>query len=369
MISYADRIAKTQEVLRSEHLAGAVFAPTDQMRYLTGWAEHGHERLIALFVPAEGEPAFVVPSMNAQQARENRAGVPDVRGWADETGWQRVVGALLTEWRTNGRGLAVDDELQSVHLLGIQDLAKGTTCVAAGDLMARLREIKTSDEIALMERSGAVTDAVYEESLGALREGVTELEVQDAIAQAYKRRGTAPAFALVCFGANSALPHHHTGNAKLLHGDVVILDIGCVLDDYSSDITRTVAFGQPDAEACKIYEIVDRAHRAAFDAARTGVTCEGVDAAARSVIEGEGHGEYFIHRTGHGIGLSTHEPPYIVKGNKQPLKEGMCFSDEPGIYLPGRFGVRIENIVTVTSSGVRYLNADPPRTLTVIGSQ
>jgi Xaa-Pro aminopeptidase len=291
-----------------------------------------------------------------------------VRGWNDETGWQPIVGDLLADWQPNGRGLAIDDELQSVHLLGIQKLVNGTPCIAAGDLMSRLREIKTSEELELMERSGALTDSVYEESLSALRAGVTELEVQDAIAQAYKRRGTTPAFALICFGANSAIPHHHTGTARLECGDVVILDIGCVLDNYSSDITRTVAFGPPDAEAYKVYEIVDRAHRAAFDAARPGVACEDVDAAARSVIAGAGYGEYFIHRTGHGIGLSTHEPPYIVKGNSQPLKEGMCFSDEPGIYLAGRFGVRIENIVTVTSSGVRYLNADPPRTLTVIGS-
>src|SRR5262249_54068418 len=148
--------------------------------------------------------------------------------------------------------------------------------------------------------------------------------------------------------------------ARLKQGDVVIIDIGCRIEDYASDITRTIAFGEPDPEAKSVYETVYAAHRAAYDLARPGVACEEVDAAARSVIDRAGYGEFFIHRTGHGIGLSTHEPPYIVEGNRQPLREGMCFSDEPGIYLPGRFGVRIENIVTVTADGVKYLNEDPP---------
>jgi Xaa-Pro aminopeptidase len=347
-------------------MGGAVFAPTDQMRYLTGWAEYGHERLIALFLPAEGEPVFVVPAMNASQARDNRAGVPNVIGWEDKTGWRPAVSNLLREWNLNGRGLAIDDELYSVHLLGIQEIAPGTPCTAAADLMARLREVKTTDELALMRRSGEVTDLVYEYSLLSIREGMTELELQDVITQGYKRKGTKPAFALVCFGPNSAIPHHHVGGARLKQGDVVVIDIGCLLDDYASDITRTVAFGRPEDEAFKVYEIVNQAHRAAFDAGRPGVTCEAVDAAARKVITDAGYGEYFIHRTGHGIGLSTHEPPYIVEGNRQELMAGMCFSDEPGIYLPGRFGVRIENIVTVEENGLRSLNADPPERLLVV---
>src|SRR5262249_30515597 len=163
-------------------------------------------------------------------------------------------------------------------------------CVPAGDLMARLREIKTTDELARMERSAAITDAVYEESLSALREGMTELEFQEAIAQAYRRRGTRPAFTLVCFGPNGARPHHHVGETRLKKGDVVVMDIGCVLDDYASDITRTVAFGAPDPEEFKVYEIVYRAHRAAFEAGRPGVPCEAVDRAARQVIEAAGYG-------------------------------------------------------------------------------
>jgi Xaa-Pro aminopeptidase len=366
MSSYADRISRAQDRLRDEHIAAAVFAATDQMRYLTGWAEYGHERLIALFLPAYGDPVFVVPAINAAQARSNPAGITEVRPWDDAAGWHGVVADLLDDWDVSGRTIAVDDELYSVHLLAIQGLVAADRYMPAGEFMARLREIKAADEIELMRRSGAVTDAVYEECLSVLREGVTELEVQEAIAAAYKRRGTRPAFAIVCFGPNTALPHHSTGNTRLKHGDMVIMDIGCQLEGYASDITRTVSFGSPTSEQRRVYEVVYEAHRAAYGAGRPGVTCENVDHAAREVISEAGYGEYFIHRTGHGIGLSTHEPPYIVQGNKQEIQPGMCFSDEPGIYLPDRFGVRIENIVTVTDNGLRYLNADPPSELLVI---
>lgn len=367
MTNYSTRIAQAQAALKSAGLGGAVFAPTDQMRYLTGWAEYGHERLIALFLPAEGEPAFVVPAMNASQARDNKAGVPQVYGWEDKSGWHETVAGILESWRLSGRGLAIDDELYSVHLLGIQSIAPGIDCVPAAAFMSTLREIKSDDELTLMKRSADLTDAVYEAGLRSLKEGMTELELQDVIGQAYKERGTKPAFAIVCFGANSAVPHHHVGGSRLQHGDVVVLDIGCLLEDYASDITRTVAFGRPDEEAFRVYDVVSAAHKAAFDAGRPGVACEALDAAARTVISEAGYGAYFIHRTGHGIGLSTHEPPYIVEGNTQALRPGMCFSDEPGIYLPGRFGVRIENIVTVEESGLRSLNAPPPEHLLVLG--
>ncbi len=366
MSVYAERIARVQEALRANQLGAAILAPSDQMRYLTGWAEHGHERLIAFFVPAAGEPAFIVPAMNAEQARENPAGTLEVFGWSDEEGWQGGMRSLLERSGLNGRGIAIDDEMQAVHLLEIQSLAPSAKCEAAGNLMSSLRAIKSADEIETMRHSGAITDSVYEESLTALTTGITELEFQEVIRQAYVKRGTKPEFALVCFGANSSRPHHSTGPTRLADGDVVVIDIGCKLEGYASDITRTVVFGEPEPEAKRVYDVVYRAHRAAFERIRPGVACEEVDRAARSVIEDEGYGEYFIHRTGHGIGLSTHEPPYIVAGNPQPLREGMCFSDEPGIYLPGRFGARIENIVTLTAGGAEYLNADPPNELLVI---
>jgi len=357
---WAERIARAQAALREEGLGGMVLGPSDQMRYLTGWAEHGHERFIGLFVPEKGEPVFLVPEMNAPQARRSPAGLSAVVGWRDAEGWQSAAGEILSRWRVEGRTLAVDGELHAVHLLDLQAVTPASRWVAAGALMARLREIKSAEELELLRRSASVTDAVYEACLPHLREGITERQVQDVISRLYAERGTRPAFALVCFGANSALPHHSTGDARLRRGDVVILDIGCLLEGYASDITRTLAVAEPEPEADRVYDVVWRAHCAALQTARPGVTCEAVDEAARAVIREAGYGGQFIHRTGHGIGLSTHEPPYIVQGNRQELRPGMCFSDEPGVYLEGRFGVRIENIVAVTETGAEPMNAWPP---------
>lgn len=370
MADYAGRIARLQEAMRAQGTVWAVFAPSTSMRYLAGWVEGGHERLLALFVPAKGEPVFVVPTINAAQAKTNPAGIAAVVGWNDDSGWQGSVQPILQAF-SGGRsgGLAlIDDELMSVHLLGLQTLFPGLTYEPAGETMSRLREIKTPEELAALERAAVMIDAICEEALGQLTEGMTETDFAEVILGLMKREGTGPSFPpLICFGANGAMPHHHTGNTPLRRGDVAVIDIGCVWDHYDSDITRTVAFGEPrDPEAARVYEIVSKAHHAAREAVRLGVSGEAVDAAARQVIAEAGYGPQFIHRTGHGIGLSGHEPPYIVGGNKAPLQPGMCFSIEPGIYLPDRFGVRIENIVTVTAEGARSLNAEAPRQLRVI---
>jgi D-alanyl-D-alanine dipeptidase len=336
------------------------------MKYLTGWAEPGHERLVGLFVPASGDPVFLVPRMNAPQAVGNPAGLADVRGWTDEASWQGEAETILGGWDLRNGHVAIDDELHSVHLLDLQRISGSARWTAAGQLMSALREVKDEAELDAMRRSSKVTDDVVAEIVPAFKEGVSELDIQLAVETLYRKRGTKPEFALVCFGENSAMPHHHTGSRKLEQGDVIILDIGCLIDGYASDITRTFAFGKPDPEAFKVYDTVLKGHQAAFAAGRPGATPQDVDRAARKVITDAGYGEYFVHRTGHGIGLSTHEPPSIVEGNDVPLKAGMCFTDEPGIYLPGRFGVRIENVVTVTESGLESLNAAAPDSLPII---
>ncbi len=370
MSDYTGRIARLQQLMREEGYSLALLSWTDQMRYLTGFAENGHKRFLALFIPAEGEPAFVVPAMNAQQAGRNPAGVGRVLGWDDTEGWHGRARELLAEYGIGaGNRALIDDELYSVHLLGLQALVPGLHCVAADETISRLRSIKTPEELAAMDRAAQLIDAIFEESVGQLKAGMTETEFQDVIHAGIKRHGTTPAFTpLICFGANGSMPHHHSGQTRLQRGDVVIVDIGCHWDGYCSDITRTVAFGEPsDPDAATIYDLVNRAHWAARKAARPGVTCEAVDQAARAVITDGGYGPQFMHRTGHGIGLSGHEPPYIRSGDPTLLQPNMCFSVEPGIYLPGRFGVRIENIVTVTENGVRSLNVDAPQALRIVG--
>ena len=297
---------------------------------------------------------------------QNRLRVGDAEGWRDTfntatSGWE----SLSAE-----KSILVDDELLSVHLLNLQSWLPEFSFGAIGETMRTIREVKTEAEIASMQRAADLIDAIYANSLSFLKAGITEIDLADHILAQIKAAGSTPSFSpLICFGANAASPHHHTGNTQLRQGDVVIIDIGCTSNGYASDITRTVSFGEPaDSEAKAVYEVVYKAHHAARDNAKPGTSGESVDSAARNVIAEAGYGAFFIHRLGHGIGLSCHEPPSIVGGNVDPIRVGMCFSVEPGVYLQGRFGVRLENIVTVTEEGVRSLNAEVSPTLPVIGS-
>ncbi len=360
MGEHARRIEALQQALTANGCIGAVVAATDQMRYLVGWAEPPGERMLALAVPAIGSPSLLVPALYEDDARARVHGVP-VASWHDSVGWTGEMAAMLDGW-TKGV-VAIDDELAAGHLLSLQAMLPGTSWKPLGWLMATLRGVKSADEIARMERSAQVADSVFETIVTEFRPGVSEREVQSRIMDEFSRRAASSAWAIVCFGPNTALPHHHSGDRRLQAGDMVILDLGCCFDGYQSDITRTGCYGRPTDEAREVYAIVHEAHMAVMAAARPGVTCESVDAAAREVIRRHGYGDRFIHRTGHGIGLSTHEPPNLVEGDMTEIRPGMCFSNEPGIYLTGRFGVRIENIITVVPDGARSLNAPAPSML------
>ncbi len=368
---YTERLSALQSKLHTEGAGLALLAGTDQMRYLTGWKEGGHERFVGLFVPATGSPALVVPAMNAPQAMQTEAGIQTVLGWHDETGWHGQARELFETYASCDLShVQVDDELLSVHLLGLQGLFPQTRFSAIGTTMSRLREIKAPEELAKMKRAADLIDSIIEDAFLEMREGITELELQGWFYEAFKKHGTAASFTpTCCFGPNGALPHHHTGDTRLKAGDVCVIDVGCLYAHYASDITRTVAFQSiADPHANDIYALVYAAHMAARKAATPGTSGEAVDAASRKVITDAGYGEFFMHRTGHGIGISTHEPPYIVAGNDEPLLPGMCFSVEPGVYLQGKFGVRIENIVTMTEDGAVSLNAEPTSHLRIVGN-
>ncbi|MGC8667907.1 MAG: M24 family metallopeptidase [Chthonomonadales bacterium] len=359
------RVELLQRRIRTTGCALAIIAPTDNMKYLLGWAEPPHERFMALFVPADGTPILVVPALNLEDALSAVQCVADVRGWDDAHGWEPLAAEILRAIPATAR-VIVDDELPSGHLMRLQRLAPSVEWGSSAPVLSSLRQVKAPDEIEKLEVSARVTDGVCAAALQGLQDGIAELELQEEIRRAYLQRGVEPGFAIVCFGSNTALPHHRSSQRRLAEGDIVLLDIGCVREGYWSDITRTAAYGGADPEAAKVYSIVRSAYQAAFEAVRPGVPCERVDAAARHVIEQAGYGPAFIHRTGHGIGMSGHEAPFIVAGNRELLEEGMAFSIEPGIYLPGRFGIRVENIVVVRSSGAVSLNADPPAELPVI---
>ncbi|MDQ2687800.1 MAG: Xaa-Pro peptidase family protein, partial [Armatimonadota bacterium] len=334
-----------------------ILTPGASMRYLTGFSEPG-SRFLALIVPDDQPWLFVTPALNAEQARENPAGITDIRLWEDVHGWEPLLAQLAKDLMLDIGIVGLDDDMPARFVLKLQELMPTALLKSAGAALAPLRAFKDTQELATMQRAADATDELIAVAQGACRVGVSELKVSLAIQQAIALGGHELSFEpIIGAGPNGAFPHHHTGKTKVKPGDTVILDFGAMVDGYHGDITRTVSVGPPSDEAQRIYDIVYRAYRAGVSAVQPGATAHDVDTAARQVIADAEFGDFFIHRTGHGIGLDDHEPPFMLAGNYTKLQPGHCFSVEPGIYLPGRFGVRLENIVTVAEDGTaRVLN-------------
>ncbi len=366
MFDFEQRItALRQELVRAD-LRAVVVAPTDHMRYLAGWSEPAGERFLALWIAVDDEPVFVAPELYAEDIERRMRIHAHVRTYRDSDDWSKCLPTLAVPGQVS---IAVDDDLPTVHFLRLRASLPDAGWVACGPIMQRLRGIKTSEEVAALERSASMADRVYGDVLPLLQPGVTERAVQSAITERFAQLGAESSWAIVAFGANASRPHHRSGGTQLENGMVIVLDLGGSLDGYQSDITRTVVYGRPDPEVEKVYSIVHSAHMAALASAVPGNLCADVDRAARAVIEQAGYGKRFLHRTGHGIGLSTHEPPNLAADDFTVLQPGMCFSDEPGIYFPGRYGVRIENIIALEGVGARSLNAAAPSTLPILGDQ
>jgi Xaa-Pro dipeptidase len=346
-----------------------VIAPGADMRYFVGSSIASHERLTSLIVPAHGRPCLIVPQLE----RPGWSGSPaeqldlDFATWADGVDAQARAADLVPD---RAGVLAVDYYMPAVHALGLQSAIPGSELRLAGEAIAELRMRKSADEIAALRAVGAAIDRVQRRIGEWLRAGRTENEVAADIAAAIVAEGHERAdFVIVASGPNGASPHHEASDRVIGAGEPVVIDIGGPAPSgYNSDCTRTYVTGGADIDPQlrEVYELVRTAQAAGVAAARPGVAAESVDAASRQVIEDAGYGEYFITRTGHGIGLEVHEHPYMVAGNTQLLEPGMAFSVEPGIYLPGRFGVRIEDIVVVTESGPLLCNT-APTALTVVG--
>lgn len=331
------------------------------MGFLHGFHEGGGERFVAMAVHRDGRFCLVCPGLSATQAR--RVGIEDVRPWNDGEDPMRRIGELADEWGLRTAVIAVEDDMRADALLALQRTLPAALFQPARSVIEGFMGRKEPWEIDLLRKAAGIADAAYEALLGWIRPGMTELEVAAGIEREMAQRGGGPGFCIVAAGSNGAEPHHLNDGTALREGDVVVLDFGCSVERYPSDITRTVCLGKASDEAKRLYEVVYRAHRAGREAARLGAPCQEVDRAARRVIERAGYGPFFMHRTGHGIGLRGHEDPYMVEGNQTPLAVGHCFSVEPGVYLPGRFGLRIENIVTMNESGCVSLNAEPPAEL------
>jgi Xaa-Pro aminopeptidase len=338
---------------------------TIAMGYLHAFWESSHERFMALAVNPAGHAVLICPALSEAQAK--RAGITDIRTWKDGEDPYALVKQLSDEWDLKSGVIEIDDDMPARMVLGLQAALPFALFRSGGDTLSQIMRKKDVSEINELMAAGKIADETYDELLHFVSPGCSELEVERFIHEQMSKRGGSPTFCIIGAGSGGAEPHHINGSTKLQPGDVTVMDFGCSVNGYQSDITRTVCVGQASDEAKHVYDVVYRAHMAARAAIRPGVTSQEVDAAGRAVIEAAGYGPKFFHRIGHGIGLNGHEEPYIAPGNQTVLVEGDCFSIEPGIYLEGKFGVRIENIVTVTADGHESLNMDPPASLPEIG--
>jgi Xaa-Pro aminopeptidase len=370
---YAQRLRAAAAAAADAGLAGLVITPGYDLRYLVGSRAQTFERLTALVLPAAGEPTMVVPRLELASLKESAVtelGLA-VRDWVDGDDPYGVVADALGGAPAGPSGrlavaTAVTDSMPALHLLPLVDVL-GVVPVLATDVLRRLRMIKDPAEIDALCKAGAAIDRVHARVPEFLVPGRTEADVAADIAEAIVAEGHSEvAFIIVGSGPHGADPHHECSDRELRAGDIVVVDIGGPYEPgYNSDSTRTYSIGEPDPEVARRYAVLQRAQQAAVEAVRPGVTAEQIDAVAREVLAAEGLADAFVHRTGHGIGLSVHEEPYIVAGNGLPLEAGMAFSVEPGIYFPGQWGARIEDIVVVTADGALSVNNRPHELLVV----
>ncbi|GGW54352.1 aminopeptidase P family protein [Streptomyces galilaeus] len=355
---YAERMARAAREAVAAGLSGVLVTPGPDLFWLCGYHPTAiTERLTLLVLTPETEPHLLVPALERPDAEAAPgAGAVRVTDWSDGQDPYAAAAGLL---RPHGR-YGVSDAAWALHLLGLQEALPLTAYRALTTALPMLRAVKDEHEVARLAAAGAAADATYEDILGVRFAGRRETEVAADLARLLREHGHSQVdFTVVGSGPNGANPHHEAGDRVIRDGDMVVLDFGGLKDGYGSDTTRTVHVGPPTDEERRVHDLVRTAQQAAFEAVRPGVSCQEIDRVARAVITDGGYGDHFIHRTGHGIGVTTHEPPYLVEGEEQPLVPGMCFSIEPGVYLPGRFGVRIEDIVTCTAEGGRRLNGTP----------
>ena len=328
--------------------------PGTHMNWLLGFNPFPDERPCMLLVGQEKE-AFLMPSVNAEGVREQTK-IP-MHCWNDEIGPEQALKEALSDTDTiAAKHIAIDEAMRSHFALLLLESLSNPTYEFTGSTVGALRMRKDQDEFVNLKENALIDDRAMLAGFAAIKEGVSEIEIGEAINKHFISEGAKPQFCIVGSGPNGAFPHHHTGNRKVKKGDAVLIDIGGRKGTFPSDMTRMSVLGHPPEGYLEIHAIVERAVKAALSAARPGVMAKDVDAAARGVITEAGYGEFFVHRTGHGLGIDIHEPPYITATSEVVLDEGMVFSIEPGIYLQGRFGVRLEEIVILRTDGPEILS-------------
>jgi Xaa-Pro aminopeptidase len=352
-----ERIGRVRDRMAELGVEALLLSLGADLPWLTGYEAMALERLTMLVLPADDHATLVVPELEAPRVTEHPS-VFSLRPWSETEDSIAIVSGLV------GRRsrLAVSDRTWATFVLGLQDRLPGTTWRSASEVTSPLRAVKDEAEVAALRRAAAAADRVAVQLMSGdiPLVGRSESAVSAELGRRLQAEGHERVnFAIVGSGPNSASPHHDPGSTRIESGEAVVCDFGGVLDGYCSDITRTVFTGDPPAQFTELYAVLQQAQSTAVAAAKEGTACEAVDIAARRIIEDAGFGPHFIHRTGHGIGLEEHEHPYLVSGNAEPLVAGNAFSVEPGIYIGGRWGARIEDIVVAGASGPDSLNTAP----------
>lgn len=362
-----NKLSNLQQILKQMQVDAALITDPHNVFYLTGFNSDPKERLLGVMVFAEAEPFLICPAMEAPDAKA--AGwMGEIAGHTDTQDAMHVLYEIANKRKQTMDSIAIEKAHMTVDRYdAINRYFQSPEIHAIDDQLNAMRVVKDERELDILRHAAGLADYAIEVAAQTMCEGMTEIELMTEIETALKKRGiTHMSFdTTVLTGPKAASPHGKTGDRKIKKGDLVLMDLGVIYEGYCSDITRTLAFGEPGEQAKEIYEIVRLSEQAALEAVRPGVTAAELDGISRSVIEKAGYGEYFTHRLGHGLGISVHEFPSIHGGNDMPLQEGMVFTIEPGIYIPGQVGVRIEDDVAVTKEGYEVLT-NYPKQLTII---
>jgi len=361
---YKKRMERIHQKLDETAADFAFLTPAPSFQYLAGYEYHMRERIVALLIRRGAEPSIIVPAFEESDHRSH-TWITDFLAWnEDEDPYAMIADTLDSSKKKfsvlfdNSLPIGVYWNLEKAF--GGFDKAQSIT-----PTIDKMRLSKSEVELDMMKKAGHVIDDAVMKTFSQAQLGMTELEVQRLVNDEIIRQGATPTFAAVLFGEKSALPHAGSGSRTLKRGDVILMDCGCSLDGYNTDMTRCGVAGEATKEIENIHSIVLKAEEAAIASITNGMNCGTADGIARRIIEDEGYGDYFTHRLGHGIGLEVHEPPYLVRGSTEVLEQGMCFSIEPGIYLEGKFGIRCEDLAFVGPNGIETITYSP-RDLTIL---
>ncbi len=363
------RIEKAQRLLTEQKMEALILDAGTSMKYFTDISWSGSERPMIAVLPAKGAVRFVCPGFEESRLRERIKVGKDVYAWQEDESPYKQVAAALKDAGVSSGNIGIEERVRFFIFDGIRKEASHLNFVSGDPVTIPCRMIKSAAELALLQKANNITSAAMKWGISQLQEGMSQGDLSAIIVEAQRKMGGASGDALVLFGESSAFPHGSLKPQTLKKGDIVLMDCGCSVEHYISDITRTVVFGaDPTKRQLDVWTLEQKAQAAGFNAAKIGAPCEDVDAAARKVVTDGGFGPGYKlpglpHRTGHGIGMDGHEWGNMVKGNKQPLQTGMCFSIEPNISIPGEFGVRLEDCVYMTENGPQWFSK-PAKSIT-----